>query len=226
MRGVARRIRALGAIALVCGLFLGAVGAVLTPTAAFAQTFGLLSQVGSAGTGNGQYNGPLGVAVDSGGNVYVVDRGGSQYDTATSRVVKFSSSGNFESNIGNWAPGVQPELEGVAVNDSTGDVYVTVGGSNTVEKFDSSGNFKSQFGGSGSGNGQFNGPWGVAVNNSTGDVYVVDAGDSRVEKFDSNGNYLSQFGTSGTGNGQFDFPQGVAVELGRRRLCRRRRLRR
>jgi DNA-binding beta-propeller fold protein YncE len=74
--------------------------------------------------------------------------------------------------------------------------------------------YVSQFGGSGSGNGQFNEPLGVAVDPNNGDVYVADRVNARVEKFDSNGNYMSQFGSYGTGNGQFHIPLGLGVDPG------------
>ncbi len=169
------------------------------------------SQFGTAGSGDGQFNLPMGVAVDSaGGDVYVVDRG-------NDRVEKFTSSGiylsQFGSNgTGNGQFGGSILSGGVAV-DSGGDVYVVDRGNHRVEKFDSSGNYLSQFGGHGSGNGQFTAPSGVAVD-SGGDVYVTDTGNNRVEKFNSSGNYLSQFGTAGTGNGQFTTPFGVAVDSG------------
>jgi len=90
---------------------------------------------------------------------------------------------------------------GVAVDPSNGDVYVTDYYNDRVEKFDSSGNYLSQFGTSGTGPGQFGGPNCVVVDPHTGNVYVTDRVLNRVEEFDSSGNYLSQFGTYGTGNG-------------------------
>ena len=54
----------------------------------------------------------------------------------------------------------------------------------------------------GTGNGQFNSPYGVAVD-KTGAIYVSDFYNNRVEKFDSGGIYSLQWGTTGTGNGQF-----------------------
>jgi DNA-binding beta-propeller fold protein YncE len=72
--------------------------------------------------------------------------------------------------------------------------------------------FESQFGSQGTGNGQFESPFGVAVDPGTGDVYVTDLGSNRVEKFDSNGDYLAQFGSTGSGPGQFLDPIDVTVD--------------
>ncbi len=174
-------------------------------SSAFAS-FNYLSQFGSAGSGNGQFQNPIGVAVDSGGDVYVVD-------TSNNRVQKFDSSGNYLSQFGTSGAG-NGQFSfpyGVAVDQSSGAVYVADTSNHRVQKFDSSGNYLSQFGTFGAGNGQLSSPIGVAVNSTSGDVYVSDSSNNRVQRFDSGGNYLSQFGTPGAGNGQFSTPIGVAV---------------
>jgi DNA-binding beta-propeller fold protein YncE len=188
-----------------------ALAAALTlPGAALATAApAYLSQFGSYGSGNGQFNGPYLDAVDPAtGDVYVTD-------TGNSRVEKFDSSGDYISQFGSLGLDGNGEFEyphGVAVDPSSGDVYVDDNSTQAVQKFDSSGKYLSQFGSFGGGNGQFGFPEGLAVDSKTGDVYVVDQENDRVEKFDSSGNYLSQFGNFGSGNGQFNFPIGVAVE--------------
>jgi DNA-binding beta-propeller fold protein YncE len=87
---------------------------------------------------------------------------------------QFGSSGAGNGQFGS--------VQDVAVDPTTGDVYVT-DGENRVQKFDSSGTYLSQFGSSGTGNGQFNRAEWVAVDPATSDVYVVDSGHNRVEKF-------------------------------------------
>src|SRR5438477_10845719 len=78
---------------------------------------------------------------------------------------------------------------GVAVDPSSGDLYVIDSTRNLVEKFDSGGNFLFSFGSAGTGPGQFNTPRGVAVDPRTGDVYVADLNNNRVQKFDSAGDF-------------------------------------
>jgi len=68
-----------------------------------------------------------------------------------------------------------------------------------------------QWGSLGTGNGQFNSPYGIAVDGS-GNVFVVDYGDNRIEKFTANGTYVAQWGVTGIGNGQFAGPVGVAAD--------------
>lgn len=123
---------------------------------------------------------------------------------------------------------------GVAVNQTTGDVYVVDVGNNRVERFDANGSFLSQFGSSGSGDGEFafNGETaGIAVA-PDGSVYVADVGNNRIQKFDAAGNFVSTFGldvdpgnpgaavcttgcqagSAGTGAGEFTSPIGVGID--------------
>jgi NHL repeat len=135
-------------------------------------------------------------------------------------------------------PGGFAQPLGVAVDDTSGDVYVVDRLNNTVDKFTASGEFVLMLGsdvdqtpgaadpnvctaasgntcvpgGAGAEAGQFNTPFEVAVDNSPGtskgDVYVVDAGNGRVEKFSSAGGYLSQITETPTGALNFVSPIG------------------
>jgi len=173
-------------------------------TAAAEDPPAFLLKWGSSGSGDGQFQGPFGIAVDSWGHVYVSD--------STNRIQKFDSNGNFLTKWG--APGTgNGEFTfpmGIAV-DATGNVYVTDQGNRRIQKFDGNGNFLTTWGSQGSGNGQFEGPQYIAVD-SAGNVYVSDSGNARVQKFNSNGTFLAKWGTYGTGNGEFTSPMGIAVD--------------
>ena len=54
---------------------LGILSGALLSAGVHAQAPTYLTQWGTPGSGNGQFNGPEGVAVDAGGNVYVADTG-------------------------------------------------------------------------------------------------------------------------------------------------------
>lgn len=86
-----------------------------------------LSEWGSFGDANGQFNTPVGISVDNLGNIYVSDWG-------NSRVQKFDLSGNFLSKWHVQYP------KGLAL-DSLNNIYVSsVGnGSRGVKKFDGNG---------------------------------------------------------------------------------------
>jgi len=87
-----------------------------------------LAKWGSPGIGDGQFNFPEGMAVDSGGNIYVSDR-------FNHRIQKFSSSGVFLAKWGSQgsSDGQFKFPEGVAV-DSAGNVYVSDRFNNRIQE--------------------------------------------------------------------------------------------
>jgi prepilin-type N-terminal cleavage/methylation domain-containing protein len=60
---------------------------------------GVAGAIGSTGTASGQFNGPLGIAIDSSNNIWVVD-------SSNNRVQEFNSSGSFLNGIGAGYNGV------------------------------------------------------------------------------------------------------------------------
>ena len=56
-------------------------------------TITYVSQFGSAGSGNGQFNSPYSISFDSSGNIYVTDNG-------NHRIQKFDSNGTYISQFG------------------------------------------------------------------------------------------------------------------------------
>jgi hypothetical protein len=64
------------------------LAAALLPASASAQAYAYIMQWGTYGTGDGQFSGAIGVAVDGSGSVYVVDSG-------NDRIQKFTSSGTY-----------------------------------------------------------------------------------------------------------------------------------
>ncbi len=137
----------------------------------------------------------------------------------------------FSKSFGSEGPGngqlIRPGV--LAVNDSTGDVYVADRGNKRVEVFTAKGEYVSQFNGSASPTGVFE--WHayglfsggsvegqIVVDNSTnsadpskGDVYVLDTGHNVIDKFSSTGTYIGQVtGTSSTS--PFPISLGGGVE--------------
>ena len=66
--------------------------------------------------------------------------------------------------------------------DSAGNVYIGDATLNRIQVFSGSGTYITKWGSSGTGDGQFNEPYGMAFD-SVGDLYVLDTGNNRVEKF-------------------------------------------
>jgi DNA-binding beta-propeller fold protein YncE len=120
----------------------------------------------------------------------------------------------FSSSFSGSGANALSDPQGVAVDESTGDVYVVDRGNNRVEVFSASGTFISAFGTAGSGNGQLNGPTQIAVDNSSGlpgDVYVLDAGNHRVEVFNAKGEYQAQVGNADLEAAEPSLPAGAIV---------------
>jgi hypothetical protein len=98
-----------------------------------------------------------------------------------------------------WPSGIVQPLTNVAVNQ-----FLTVTEAETYE-------FLSKWGSSGTGDGQFDHPFGIAVDNS-GNVYVADTHNYRIQKFTASGDFVGKWGSWGSDNGQFNQPYGVAVD--------------
>ena len=94
---------------------------------------------GSAGSANGQFMRPAGVAADSGGHVYVVDQD-------NHRVQKFTNTGTFVTAWGSAGNGNGQfrRPTGIAV-DAAGQVYVTDCDNDRIQKFDATGTFLAQW---------------------------------------------------------------------------------
>jgi len=162
-------------------------------------------QWGTPGAGSGQFDYPYGVAVDTGGYIYVAD-------LYNNRIQKFTSTGAYITQWGSSGSGNGQFSYPVSIAiDTGGYVYVTDWSNSRVEKFTSTGTYVTQWGSFGTGTGQFEYPYGIAVD-SSGYLYVTDVENGRVEKFTSAGAYVTQWGTNGTGNSQFSYPAGIAVD--------------
>jgi len=170
-----------------------------------ADSYTYKAQWGSLGTGNGQFNNPEQMALDSSGNVYVPD-------SLNCRIQKFNSSGTFITTWGNSGSGNGQFVNPLAVAvDSTGNIYVLDSVNSRVQKFNTSGAFITTWGTNGSGLGQFVNPHGMCVD-SSGNVYVADFDNNRIQKFDTTGTFITTWGSSGSGNGQFSGTGGIAVD--------------
>jgi DNA-binding beta-propeller fold protein YncE len=131
---------------------------------------------GTAGSGPGEFNHPLAVAVDAAGEVYVADAN-------NNRMVKLAPGGAVLREWGSAgsAEGHLHGPSGVAV-DGAGDVYVLDGENNRVQRFDANGRFLASWGQRGPGAGEFSKPVGLALG-CDGDVYVADTNNNRVQRF-------------------------------------------
>lgn len=160
-----------GMLALCCAV--GLVAMLASPAEAAKSTDRV---VGSEGDGNGELDGPRGVAVNStgaggvaAGTVYVAD-------SVNRRIVVFDADGSFNRAWG-W------DVVASGPNDTAADELEVC--------IDADGD-ACQAGVSGGGAGQFSGIGGIAVDQSTGDVFVGQR--ARVQRFDALGNFERMWG--------------------------------
>ncbi len=147
-----------------------------TSAGAFVTQWDTLS-AGGAGS-------PEGVAVDASGNVYVVANSGNvPFPGNVQRVEKYTSTGSFLTQWGNFGSGPGQFIfpHSVAV-DGDGHVYVADTENDRVQEFSSTGTFLSQWGGTGTSPGQFDYPLGIATDGADR-VYVADSDNNRIQAF-------------------------------------------
>jgi DNA-binding beta-propeller fold protein YncE len=73
------------------------------------------------------------------------------------------------------------------------------------------GDYISGFGSAGSGDAEFNLPWGIDLD-LFGQIYVADWRNDRIQRFSADGEFIDQCGASGDGEEQFNRPSDVAVD--------------
>jgi tripartite motif-containing protein 71 len=142
------------------------------------DTFSFYATWGTTGTADGQFAGPIGVAVDSAqGLTYNVDYSGK-------RLQIWGWNGNYVSNI---TPTGLCALTnpGAIWSDQRGSIYIADWGGGNIKQVDLNGNCVGVFGAPGSGNGQFNAPSGIAVSPKSGQIFVSEAGNNRVQRLGS-----------------------------------------
>ncbi len=191
------------------------------------------------GESPGQFKVPQDVAVDISGNIYVIEAG--ENTGNGHRVQKFAPNGDLLLKFGHpgGGPGDLLFPNGITV-DSSGNIYVSESGTDSVQKYDSNGVFLLKIGSFGSGDGEFDIPLGMAVDSSN-NVYVADFLNHRIQKFDSTGGFQGWLGEcnggancvggqvsdgfnctaatctrtgtgAGVGDGQFNGPRGIAID--------------
>ncbi|HSD05330.1 MAG TPA: HYR domain-containing protein, partial [Nitrosopumilaceae archaeon] len=157
---------------------------------------------GIKGSDNGQFQFPIGIAIQ-GEYVYVVDN-------ELNRVQKFDTVGKYITQWGVKGSETGKFLlpQGIAV-DPNGDVYVADTGNNRIQKFSADGKFLLAWGSSGLGNGQFLNLHGIAAD-SQGSIYVSDSGNNRIQKFTTDGIFIKSFDVSS--GSSLKFPEGLDVD--------------
>jgi len=186
---------------------------------------GVVNDVGS----KARFSVPYGVAVDSGGNVYVADMYTIRKITPAGMVSTLAGTAKYAGSANGAGASVRfsDQAKGVAA-DSAGNVYVADTGNDVIRKITPEGvvsNLAGTVGHSGSDNGpgsnaRFNHPQGITVD-SAGNVYVADTDNNTVRKITTAGVVTTLAGAAGqsgntdeTGdNARFNHPQAITVDV-------------
>jgi sugar lactone lactonase YvrE len=151
-----------------------------------------------------------GIAVDSGGNVYVVDTNANQETAGADQVMKFDPAGNLLTSFAKGGTGVGEVAlpEGIDL-DSSGNVYVADAANGRIQKYDSVGNHLATFGNGFHGNPgcpdlEFNALSDVAVD-SSGQMYAVNRGGGCVQVLDPTGALVAKWDVGAT-------PDSIALD--------------
>jgi YD repeat-containing protein len=161
---------------------------------------------GTKGEKTGEFRDPVGVVLDSKGDVWVADRN-------NGRIEEFSSTGGYLGKIGSPGSGNGQLDEPTALAiDSKGDIYVVDHGNNRIEEFSEKGEYIRQFNKHGPAElVPLSNPVGITLD-SEGHVWVTQS--CTIIEFTSEGRYLKEFGSCGGAGypGWFDGVEGIASE--------------
>ncbi len=138
----------------------------------------------------------------------VLDNGFFVADSAGKKIIHYDLEGKF---IRDFGGGEVDTVAGMALARQRRELIVTDARKHTVFVYDYEGRLLRQFGRRGTGDGEFNIPYGVAVDRS-GRIYVVDSGNFRIQIFDAAGAFIKSFGKVGSSAGYFARPKGVALD--------------
>jgi len=163
----------------------------------------MLRRWGSLGTGPGQFDGPCGVAVSSGGDIVVCDRN-------NHRVQLFCSDGTFVRQWGSHGTALgQFQYPCSAAVSSSDEVFVADIHNHRIQVFQLDGSFVRSWGSQGGAPGQFDWISGVVVHGDL--VLVSELFNDRIQCFGLDGTFLRMWGGSGTARGQLQGPTCLAV---------------
>jgi sugar lactone lactonase YvrE len=164
------------------------------------EEYQFVSKINSLAAGPGGFGLPQDVALDSSGNIFVVDK-------IKHVVKKFDSSGTYVTEFGGQGAGDGQFSSPTAILiDASDNIYIADFSNDRVEKFNSSLVFQDK-----TTDITLDGPNGIGID-SLGNIYVSSVGTDSIFKFDSALDVVTTFGSLGTGNTNFNDPAGIYVD--------------
>lgn len=182
-----------------------------TPVEGLVSVGTYISEFGTHGSGNGEFNWPS--------RVFLTDKFVYVLDTGNNRIQVWNRANEtFGFAYTPVSPLSQPY--GMAKDPRSGvnrfAVADTANNQIRVFSFDPSTGAIAElfsFGSQGSGDGQFQNPHGVAFD-LFGYIYVADTDNDRIQVFNASGVFARKFGAFGSADRKFDAPQGLCVSAG------------
>lgn len=184
-----------------------------------------IRKFGSGGTGDGQLLGTSGMCMGTGDNgeteLYVCDGQNHRiqvFDKQGKFLRKWGSEGNGEGQF--EVPNFVCFLDGKETINPA-EVYVSDFNNHRIQVFDKQGRFLRKWGSEGSGDGQFQRPYGMCLRKygqkGDAEVYVCDRDNHRIQVFDKDGNFLRKWGNDDSDelfpddDGELDAPISICI---------------
>lgn len=143
-------------------------------------------------------------AVDSSGNLYLLDRQEAKItilDKAYKTVGSFGKPGSDK--------GMFSGPSSIVIGDND-QIFVSDSGNHRIQVFDRNGKYLYEFGGKGSTDGKLYSPGGIVY--KSGKLWIADTGNNRIQVFNPDGIFLSKFGKKGSYPGELNQPMDVTLD--------------
>ncbi|MGD1002811.1 MAG: 6-bladed beta-propeller [Candidatus Brocadiia bacterium] len=177
----------------------------------FAADGSFITQWGSKGAADGQFDTPAGIAIDDAGNIYVSDSG-------NDRVQKFDSGLHVSAKWGRTGTDDgQFTKPGAIAVDKMNNVYVADRGEaknelDRIQKFDSQGNFVMAWGKAKNARRMdFDNVAGIACDGA-GNLYTTEAWGFFVRRCNAQGDFVDCWSTGSKEGGRVHWPYGAAMD--------------
>jgi len=162
---------------------------------------------GDEGSGDGEFNRPLDIAVNDEGNIFIAD-------THNHRIQKLSPTGEYLAQWGSEGTGEgEFNLPMHIAFDHAGNIYVSDWGNYRLQVFSETFEFIDELFLFGDKELHFQIPRGIDFD-AEGNLLVAVSGSGVVQKYSPNHEFITQWGVPPSAQGQFNNPMDIAIDAG------------